>query len=220
MAGEVQYGGRITDDIDRRLFCAYTEAWLSAQTLTASFTFNPESPINKIPGNFIYKIPKVVEISDYMAFIQRIPDVDSPEVLGLHPNADLTFRFKEVTQLLDTILETQPKQVGSTTGGKTREEVVLAKCQELMSCIPADYIEDDYEEKIQAQGGFEIPLNIFLYQELQRFQAAIYKVRTTLDIVAQAIRGIYMYIYIYMYMYVYVFIYMCSYLCVYLCVCI
>jgi dynein heavy chain len=81
MAGEVQYGGRITDDIDRRLFCAYTEAWLSASTLTSSFTFNPENPINKIPGNFVYKIPKVVEISDYMAFIQRIPDVDSPEVM-------------------------------------------------------------------------------------------------------------------------------------------
>ena len=70
--------------------------------------------------------------------------------------------------MLDTILETQPKQVGSATGGKSREETVLAKCQELMNSMPADYIEDDYEERITVMGGFEVPLNIFLYQELQR----------------------------------------------------
>jgi len=52
-----------------------------------------------------------------------------------------------------------------------------------------DYIEDDYEEKISAQGGYDVPLNIFLYQEVQRFQNAIDKVRSTLEIVMQAIRG-------------------------------
>jgi dynein heavy chain len=189
MAGEVQYGGRITDNMDRRLFAAYTEAWLSVNTLSSSFTFNPENPINKIPGNFSYRLPKFLDLDENMGFIQKIPDVDSPEVLGLHPNADLTFRFKEVTQLLDTILETQPKQVGGATGGKTREETVFAKCQELQLSIPPDYIEDEYQEQISSLGGFEVPLNIFLFQELQRFQTAIKKVRSTIEIVMQAIRG-------------------------------
>lgn len=58
----------------------------------------PENPISKIPSNFAYKIPKSLEIADYLAFIIRVPEVDSPEVLGLHPNADLTFRFKEVRE--------------------------------------------------------------------------------------------------------------------------
>ena len=38
-----------------------------------------------------------------------------------------------------------------------------------MNSMPADYIEDDYEERITVMGGFEVPLNIFLYQELQRY---------------------------------------------------
>jgi dynein heavy chain len=189
MAGDVQYGGRITDNIDRRLFSAYTEAWLSSNTLTPSFSFNPEHPINRIPGNFSYKTPNFIDMEEYMNFIQKIPEVDSPEVLGLHPNADLTFRFKEVTQLLDTIIETQPKQSGAAAGGQTREDVVFGKCQELTGTMPVDYIEDEYEERITSLGGFDVPLNIFLYQEVQRQQMVIEKVRQTLEIAMQAIRG-------------------------------
>jgi dynein heavy chain len=189
MAGEVQYGGRITDNQDRRLFSAYTEAWLSSATLSPSFMFNPANPIVQAPEYFSYKIPNYTELEEYINYITRFPDVDSPEVLGLHPNADLTFRFKEVNQLLDTILETQPKQTSGAAGGKTREEMVLDKCKELTTTVPPDYIEDEYEDRIQALGGQEIPLNIFLYQEVQRLQAAILKVRQTFEIVMQAIRG-------------------------------
>lgn len=189
MTGEVQYGGRITDDMDRRLFMAYTEAWLSHATLNSTFTFNPEQPINKIPQNFVYKIPNFIEHEEFMLYIQKFPDVDSPEIFGLHPNADLTFRFKEVTQLLDTIVETQPKQSSASSGGKTREELVYEKCEELMGNAPVDYVEDEYEDRINAMGSFSVPLNIFLYQEVQRIQIAISKVKFTLKIVMQAIRG-------------------------------
>jgi dynein heavy chain len=189
MTAEVQYGGRVTDDLDRRLFSAYTEAWLSPSTLQNSFSFNPDHPINKIPDNFNYHIPNHIELEDFMNYIQKFPDIDSPEILGLHPNADLTFRFKEVNQLLDTIVETQPKQSGASSGGKTREDIVYQKCQELMITAPQDFIEDEYEERIQALGSFSIPLNIFLYQEVQRLQAAIDRVKLTLNVVMQAIRG-------------------------------
>ena len=189
MTAEVQYGGRITDDLDRRLFSAYTEAWLSPQTLTNSFSFNPDHPINKVPDNFKYYIPNFLELDDFMSYIQKFPEIDSPEILGLHPNADLTFRFKEVNQLLDTIVETLPKQSGGSSGGKTREEIVYSKAQELLDSAPTDFHEEEYEERISAMGGFAVPLNIFLFQEVQRLQGAIDRVKMTLNIVMQAIRG-------------------------------
>ena len=189
MTGEVQYGGRITDNIDRRLFMAYAEAWLSANTLAPSFSFSPDHPINHQQKPFQYKIPQCLEVGEYMGYINQFPDVDSPEVLGLHPNADLTFRFQEVQNLLDTILETQPKQSSSTGGGKTREELVFEKCEELIDTVPDDYIEDEYEERISSLGGLSVPLNIFLYQEVQRLQMAIDKVNGLLKIVMQAIKG-------------------------------
>ena len=48
MAGEVQYGSR-TDNIDCRLFMAYTEAWLSANTLASTFSFSPDRPLTLAP---------------------------------------------------------------------------------------------------------------------------------------------------------------------------
>ena len=96
MVAAAQYGGKITDNNDIKLFKSYTEAWIAPYTLAHGFSFNPESPINKIPDDFTYMIPDSTEVPEYVAFITGMPQVDSPEVFGLHPNADLTFRNKEV----------------------------------------------------------------------------------------------------------------------------
>lgn len=63
------------------------------------------------------------QVEDYIAFIQTFPGIDGPEVFGLHPNADLTFRNKEGQQLLATLMETQPKQASGGTG-RSREDMV------------------------------------------------------------------------------------------------
>ena len=34
------------------------------------------------------------------------------------------------------------------------------KCDELLESFPADYVEDDYLEKINGMGGLGVPLNI------------------------------------------------------------
>lgn len=68
-------------------------------------------------------IRHVCKVEDYITFIQSFPGVDGPEVFGLHPNADLTFRNKEGQQLLATLMETQPKQAAGSTG-RTREDMV------------------------------------------------------------------------------------------------
>ena len=39
MVCEVQYGGKITDDWDRRLFNTYGQAWLAPRTMEAGFEF-------------------------------------------------------------------------------------------------------------------------------------------------------------------------------------
>lgn len=37
-----------------------------------------------------YKIPVCKALEQYMEYIQTLPSVDTPQVFGLHPNADIT----------------------------------------------------------------------------------------------------------------------------------
>lgn len=88
MVCEVQYGGRITDDLDRELFITYGEYWLSDNMFNPGFKFCP------IQGNMelnLYCIPQESEHAKILEYLQELPKQDSPLVFGLHPNADLTY---------------------------------------------------------------------------------------------------------------------------------
>jgi len=71
MVWEAQYGGKITDNMDRRLFGTYVEQWLTPQTLNPGFSFKPQSTINKIPNDFEYGIPSCADDTEYQNAIRR-----------------------------------------------------------------------------------------------------------------------------------------------------
>ena len=56
------------------------------------------NPLAPIPGNFEYRNNDFAETKQYKAYASQFPESDSPEIFGLHPNADLTFRVKEVCE--------------------------------------------------------------------------------------------------------------------------
>ena len=188
MVSAVQYGGKITDSIDTRLFRTYTEEWLRPQTTDEGFTFNPAQPLSKIPGGFQYIVPAYSEHGEYQSYISAFPAIDSPEICGLHPNADLSFRKNEADALIQSLLETQPKEGGGGIGG-SREEFVFEKCKDLLNRLPEDYAEDVYKEQLKKLGDLKVPMNIFLFQEVQRLQNVIGKVRHTLTQLQLAING-------------------------------
>jgi len=210
---EVQYGGKITDNLDRRMFNTYAGAWLQATVLEdPRFTFTPEKPLNAIPRDFRYTVLDAPEVEAYRRYASTFPAIDSPEIYGLHPNADLTFRNKEAQYLLTTMGDTQPKVSsgggpggggggkgggdaaggagkGGGGGGGGREEVVMEKCTDLLAKVPSDYVEEEYKAAIRDIGGLSVPLNMFLYQEIQRLQRVIARVRHMLTSIQAAIKG-------------------------------
>jgi len=112
-----------------------------------------------------------------------MPGKDNPPIFGLHPNADLTFRLKQSIEMINTLLDIQPKE-SSGGGGKSREEEVKDKLEkELLPNLPQDFNPMDVKEKLRtlkgpkglaesankAEGMSTIPLNIFLKQEIERF---------------------------------------------------
>lgn len=82
MLGEIMYGGRVTDDFDKRLLITYCHVWFSESLLTPSFEFYRG-----------YKVPITKNLSNYVDYINALPVNDTPEVFGLHPNADITYQI-------------------------------------------------------------------------------------------------------------------------------
>ena len=94
MVCEVQYGGKITDAFDLRLFNTYGQAWLAMRVMEPGFEF--------FKG---YKVPTGTDIDIFRKYIESLSLVDNPELFGLHSNADLVFRTAQTTAVLSTILD-------------------------------------------------------------------------------------------------------------------
>lgn len=104
MVCDVQYGGRITDDLDREMTGTYGALWLTDRVFTEKdYNFNSLS-------EFPYTIPDYAEIQKYHEYIQTFPEKDSPTIFGLNVSADLTFRLAESQSMINTLIDTMPKE--------------------------------------------------------------------------------------------------------------
>jgi dynein heavy chain, axonemal len=193
MVCEIQYGGRITDNLDRELFNTYGDLWLNDSI------FAPNSQYKFVPAipDGHYEVPSNPEHSKFLEEIEQMPDRDSPIVFGLHPNADLTFRLKESTEMIDTLIDTQPKDAASS-GGKTPEAEVRDNLEKnMLPDLPDNWNDVEILDRIKAMKGpkglsdtgLRVPLNVFLFQEIVRFQSILTLVRKTMRNVIAAVDG-------------------------------
>lgn len=79
MIGEVQYGGRVTDDYDKRLLNTFAKVWFFEGMFNEGFVFYKGYSI------LWYKL-----VSEYLKAIDAMAPIDPPQAYGLHPNADIT----------------------------------------------------------------------------------------------------------------------------------
>jgi dynein heavy chain len=144
MVSDIQYGGRITDNVDRALFKAITEFLYDPRLTNPERFKDPKALEGKYAEPFTcyypkYGIPLFEEIIKHREFVRdTYPDVDTPEVFRMHSNADITFRTRQAVEVLSTILDIQPRGAGSS-GGVSRTLTVRCTWRTASRCrsLPA-----------------------------------------------------------------------------------
>ncbi|OHT04931.1 Dynein heavy chain family protein [Tritrichomonas foetus] len=180
-ACEIHYGGRVTDELDRRLIKTIGEHYFNNQRV---FQLNPEmSNFDGAKGE--YPIPDCTQVSQFIEKASQMPQNDPPDVFGLHALADVKLRRDQANEIFQKIIDIQPKE--SAVGGMTREDVVLQKIHDLLPNVPPDFDMDHVRSKVEDRK--KKPLDICCKQEIERMQNVIKALRSTLTDLELAIDG-------------------------------
>jgi dynein heavy chain len=114
MVAEANYGGRVTDPMDRRLIKIMLGGFFCEEILKEGYKFSESG---------IYYAPKEGDLDSYMGYIkEQLPLYDNPEVFGLHTNANITSGINDTNQLLDAVLHLQPRASGKE--GESPDEII------------------------------------------------------------------------------------------------
>uniref|UniRef100_A0A8C0IJY4 Dynein axonemal heavy chain 3 n=1 Tax=Chelonoidis abingdonii TaxID=106734 RepID=A0A8C0IJY4_CHEAB len=176
LTGECNYGGRVTDDKDRRLLLSL---------LSIVYNKDIEQEKYKLSLGDDYYIPPHGPYQSYIDYLRSLPITTHPEVFGLHENADITKDNQETNQLFSGVLLTLPRQVGG--GGKSPQETVEDLAWDILSKLPNDFNLEAVMKKYPVL--YEESMNIVLRQELIRFNRWGKVVRSSLVNLGKAIKG-------------------------------
>lgn len=97
LTAECNYGGRVTDDKDRRLIVTLLDDYFNIDVCeNDDYKFGPDDH---------FKIPRGISThQEYLDHIQTLPHLIDPTVFGFHSNADITKDINETNLLLDSVL--------------------------------------------------------------------------------------------------------------------
>ncbi|XP_028831809.1 dynein heavy chain 3, axonemal isoform X2 [Denticeps clupeoides] len=177
LTGECNYGGRVTDDKDRRLLLSLLSNFYNKELL--------ERECYRMSEGDLYYIPPHGPYQSYTDYIKSLPIGADPGVFGLHSNADITKDRQETSQLLDGVLLTLPRQTGA--GGKSPQETVDELAQDIVSKLPAVF--DVEQVVLKYPVLYEESMNTVLRQEIIRFNRLTEVVRDTLVNIRKALKG-------------------------------
>ncbi|XP_059574595.1 dynein axonemal heavy chain 2 isoform X3 [Alligator mississippiensis] len=174
----VNYGGHVTDNWDRRLLLAYSSDCFCEQALA--------TPFYKLSALDTYYIPKDGDLASYREHISMLPAHDPPGAFGQHTNAAAAAAISTARTLLDTLLALQPQRPPSPAA-QSREDKVLELAGDVLARVPTEL---DLVGARQVLADDPSPLTVVLLQEMQRYNALLRVVRSSLVELEKGIQGL------------------------------
>ncbi|KAE9330777.1 Dynein heavy chain 6, axonemal [Phytophthora fragariae] len=185
MVADISYGGRITDRWDKRTNSSIMRKLFCKGVMDDSYQFTASG---------LYYAPVEGSLVNVREYVSSLPTADAPDIFGLHANADITFQQKETSQLLGTILRMLGGGGDSGGGGaaQSNDSIVMEMVVAIQERMPDTFMESKAHPSTfqEAAGGSRNSLGVFLSQEMIRFNVLIQVMKTTLEMLKRAIKGL------------------------------
>ena len=178
LVGECNYGGRVTDDKDRRASMNILDDYYTPQILDDDYKFS-------VSGTY-YAPNGDGNLESFREYVRSLPYNEGPEVFGLHDNANISCALSETNLLLDTALSLQPRSAGGA--GKSWAETLEELAKDIAHRMPEEF--DIEKALILFPVRYDESMNTVLTQELIRFNRLIEVVASTLKEIQKAIKGL------------------------------
>ncbi|XP_030634236.1 dynein heavy chain 1, axonemal [Chanos chanos] len=177
-AGEINYGGRVTDDWDRRCILNVLEDFYCPAVLSPEHMYSASGEYRQISTD--------LDVKDYLKYIRGLPINDTPEIFGLHDNANISFAQNETFALLGAVVKLQPR--AAATGGKAREEIVEEIVVGIVEKIPGPISVQQVMTKYPVM--YEESMNTVLIQEVIRYNKLLEVISKSLSDLVKALKGL------------------------------
>ncbi|MEE6473762.1 hypothetical protein FKM82_010162 [Ascaphus truei] len=211
LTGEVVYGGRVTDFWDRRCLLSILDNFYNPAVLQENYSFSSDDVYRSVSNQ--------ATLQDCRDYLECLPDTDSPEIFGMHPNAETAYMESQAQVFLDTIVSMQTQiSVAHVRhrGEKNEDEIVMEIIANILKILPqtvegrstqdmpvtkADanitlgnlFSLPSWEALIKTTKGYDPHVNsaflTVLHQEIGRFNHLLSVIHLSLHALQQGIKG-------------------------------
>ncbi|CAM9103575.1 unnamed protein product [Discosporangium mesarthrocarpum] len=190
LIGDAMYGGRVSDDMDRRVLATYLQEYMG------DFLFDDCQKFYFSRAGYEYELPTWGPMDNYTGMIEKLPLINSPAVFGLHPNAEIGYYTNATKDMWRNLISLQPRKAGGGSG-MSREDLIASIAKDIENKVPIKSMDvGSYDlmnvrrEIIGGNGGSPpTPCQVVLLQELERWNFLVIKMASSLQDLQKALTG-------------------------------